>query len=212
MIEMKDRMKPITHSVKTTIILALLVAFSGATFAQEALRTWEVGGTDADGASRVASIVENRFKKIKPSFFDSVSAQVKGNLVSIKFSGWHPTSNQVETLTQTKGKLYVALASTPDKPLITERDIEQSQPLATSEVAIRLTDSAAQRVATLTANAVGDAVIVQWDGRVIGRLRISSAPLRRDIAFSTPAGQSAQLMSAILSTGALPEGVSLKAR
>lgn len=196
---------------KMTIVLAL-IHVAGTAFAVESQQIWEVSGTDAEGASQVAHIVERRFKKIKPGFFDSVSAQANGNLVLLHFSGWRPTSKQLNALTQTTGKLCITLASAPDQPLITDKDIEQAEPLRTSEIAIRLSDSATLRVTARTANAAEDVVVMQWDGQIIERLRIAAAPLQRDLAFSVPSREDAQIMSAVLSSGRMPEGVSLKAR
>lgn len=196
---------------KATAVFTFLLLLAGAASGLESQQSWEVSGTDADGTARVARIVERRFKEIKPSFFDSVSAQANGNLVSIRFTGWRPSSKQLDTLTQTKGKLRITLEVAPAEPLITEKDVEKSGFLASSEVAIRLTDSAAQRVATRTANAAGGLVVVQWDGRAIARLRVAG-PLQRDIGISATSVEDAQLMSAVLTSGPLPEGVSLKAR
>lgn len=195
---------------KATAVFAFLLLIAGAASGFESQQSWEVRGTDADGTARVARIVERRFKEIKPSFFDSVGAQANGNLVSLRFTGWRPSSTQLDALTQTKGTLRITLERVPAEPLITEKDVEKSGFLASSEVAIRLTDSAAQRVAKRTANTAGDVVVVQWDGRTIARLRVAG-PLQRDIGITASSVEDAQLKSAVLTSGPLPEGVSLKA-
>ena len=171
----------------------------------------QVSGQGTSQISDVAQVIEKRFDSLKPGMFDSVSAKVQGSRIDVRFSGWVPTSGQVEYLVRTVGRFKVTLQGERDAPLIVESDVADSRPFngrGRPELAIRLSDAAASKVAARTQNALGKDVVVEWDGRVMARLRISGPPAR-DIALSATSDADALLMSAVLRGGRLPEGVVL---
>jgi hypothetical protein len=194
-------------------LVALALAFSAVSAAAATSSvSLQVSGQDAAQTLGVAQIVEKRFDSLKPGMFDSVSTQVQGNRITVRFSGWTPTSGQVEYLVKTVGRFKVTLQGERDAPLIVESDVADSRPFngrGRPELAIRLNDAAVSKVAARTQNALGKDVVVEWDGRVMTRLRVSG-PLPRDIALSATSDSDALLMSAVLRGGRLPEGVVLK--
>ncbi|MBC3832053.1 hypothetical protein H8K33_11075 [Undibacterium amnicola] len=193
-------------------LLALALTFSAVpAVAATSSISLQVSGQEASQIAGVAQVIEKRFDSLKPSMFDSVSAQVQGSRIKIRFSGWTPTSGQVEYLVRTVGRFKVTLQGERDNPLIVESDVADSRPFngrGRPELAIRLSDAAASRVTARTQNALGKDVVVEWDGRVMVRLRISG-PLTRDIALSATSDADALLMSAVLRGGRLPEGAVL---
>lgn len=76
------------------------------------------------------------------------------------------------------------------------------------ELAIRLTESAARRVAALTQGASGRLLFIEWEGKVLDRVLIAG-PLARDIALSINSPVDVLVMSAALRGGALPDELHL---
>jgi hypothetical protein len=189
-------------------LLAVTVCLSHAS-AEESSRKWRVTAQNSSDVIGAAKVIERRFTELKPGFFDSVNSQISGSVITLTFSGWSPTSRQVEFLTNAGGKFRLAFDSEKSNPLVTEADIVDARPSIHSipELAIRLSDPAAKRMAERTQNATGKIVIVEWDGKVIARLRISG-PLSQDIALGVPTLEDAKLMSSVLRAGLLPSGAS----
>lgn len=196
--------------LKASLIAAAL-AISPLAQAQKSSISFQVSGQQSVPASAVARILEKRFESLKPGLFDSVGAQVHADRVTVFFSGWSPSPEQAAYLVQTVGRFRVNLKGQRDDPLVTEADVADSRPSIRGdrpELAIRLTDSAAARVAARTKGAVGEEVTVEWEGKILSRLRISG-PLGRDIALAAGSLKDASLMSAVLRGGRLPDGVAL---
>jgi hypothetical protein len=159
----------------------------------------------------VAKILERRFASLESSLFDSTSANVSGDRVTLRFAGWSPSDAQIDYLTSTAGTFRVSFQGERETPLITEDDIADSRLIVGQGqpgLAIRLTDAGAARVALRTRDAVGKEVFVEWQGRPLARLRISG-PLARDIALSVGLQDDVRLISAVLRGGRLPPGVRL---
>lgn len=208
-------MNSMNHHVTNQVnrrLLALALAFNAVpAVAATSSISLQVSGQGVSQIAGVAQVVEKRFDSLKPGMFDSVSTQVQGSRINVRFSGWAPTSGQVQYLVRTVGRFKVTLQGERDSPLIVESDVADSRPLNAGgrpELAIRLSDAAAAKVAARTQNALGKDVVVEWDGRVMARLRIAG-PLPRDIALSATSDADALLMSAVLRGGRLPEGIVL---
>ncbi len=159
----------------------------------------------------IAKILEKRFDSLKPGMFDSVNTQTNADLITLRFSGWSPSPTQIDSLTRTAGSFRVTLQGEKGNLVITEADVEDSRSIGSRgspELAIRLTESSAAKVAAHTQKAVGRDAIIEWEGRVFARLRIAG-PLPRDIALSATSAETALLMSAVLRGGRLPNGLRL---
>jgi len=129
---------------------------------------WQVNASQTDAVSKTAQVLQARFKELKPGFFDSASAKVNGNVRTASFSGWAPTQRQADFLAQSGGQFRITLDS-DNEVLASERDIVEARPWSktTSEIAIRLNDSAAKRLSDRTPASIGKYVTVAFDGRVI---------------------------------------------
>jgi hypothetical protein len=192
-------------------LLAAAMAITTMAHAGNTSLSVQVSAPPTVTASAVARILEKRFDTLKPGIFDSVRAQAVGDRVVVSFSGWSPAPEQAAYLLRTVGRFKVSLRGQRDDPLMTEGDVADSRPSIRGdrpELAIRLTDAAAARVAQRTRSAVGEEVTVEWEGRILSRLRISG-PLGRDIALAAGSLDEARSMSAVLRGGRLPDGVAL---
>jgi hypothetical protein len=159
----------------------------------------------------VVAILERRFESVKPGAFNGLSTQVSGSRIVLTFSGWAPSKAQSDYLLSTTGNLKIFFQGEQDNPLINESDIADARPLsggAKNELAIRLTEAAAKRVAARTRDSTSKEVVVEWEQRVIARLR-TAGPLSRDIALAIPADVNTLLMSAALRGGRIPDGITL---
>lgn len=196
------------------VICALVMPFSQSVFAQEIAQAWEVHGTSPADTAKVASIIEARFKGIKPHFYNSVSSTLTNNIVTVRFSGWQPTSKQTDFLLHTVGKLRITLELRfrERELLLTENDIEDAGFLRNPpQLALRLNDAASKRITARAQNMTGQTIDVIWDGRLVNRLRIAE-PLKKDISLTALSEDDAQLMSVVLRTGILPNGATLTPR
>jgi hypothetical protein len=197
--------------LKILLALAIMPMTSSALAATTSITLLMENISQAEFAG-VARVLARRFESLEPGFFDSTEAQVVANTVVIRFKGWTPNSRHVEYLIRTPGRFRFVLEG-EQRPVFTDSDIADARPQpindqARTELAIRLTDSAGDRVAALTQGATGKLAVVEWEGRVLYRIRISG-PLARDIALSVPAAQDALLMSAALRGGRLPGALHL---
>ena len=170
---------------------------------------WRINASQADTVSKTAKVLQARFKELKPGFSDSASVKVNGHTLTASFSGWTPTQRQADFLAQARGQFRVSLDS-DNEVLASERDIVDARPYSetSSEIAIRLNDSAAMRMSERTPAFIGNYVTVAFDDRVVSHPRLS-APLSRDIAISVSSAETANLMSIVLRSGSYPPGVVL---
>jgi hypothetical protein len=179
--------------------------------AQQASLWVEVGGARPAPTKVLSEIVERRFDSLKPGLFSSVSAKAEGARIAVRFSGWTPSSDQIDYLLRTSGRMKVSFHGERDSPLFVETDVADSRPITTRErpeLAVRLTESAAKRVESKTRSANSRELIVEWEGRVAVRLRVSG-PLSRDIALTLPPEYDTLLVSAALRGGRIPDGTLL---
>lgn len=105
----------------------------------------------------------------------------------------------------------MTLVGEREAPLFVDADVAGARHFVSGNrpaLALRLTDAAATRVAARTQAAAGREVIVEWEGRVVARLRVG-APLARDLVLSAASDAEARLMSAVLRGGRWPEGVTI---
>jgi len=191
-------------------LFAATMAIASLAHAQKSSVSFQVSGQPSVSPA-VARILEKRFDSLRPGIFDTVGAQANADRVTVSFSGWSPSPEQTAYLIRTIGRFKVTLKGQRDDPLVTESDVADSRPSIRGdrpELAIRLTDAAAAKVALRTQSAVGEEVIIEWEGRILSRLRISG-PLARDIALTAGSAEDAMLMSAVLRGGRLPDGVIL---
>lgn len=192
-------------------LLVVMATFAAPTIAATSSVSLQIAGLSTSQPSRVAQIIEKRFDSLKPELLDSVSTQLHGSRIDVRFSGWSPSPDQIAYLTHTVGRFRLTLESDTESPLIVESDVADSRPLKGRDrpaLAVRLTDAAAARVAAVTRAMVGKDIIVEWERRVIARLRIAGA-LGRDIALDANTDADALLMSAVLRGGRLPDGVAV---
>jgi hypothetical protein len=202
-------MKTLMRQFQFLIVFLIATACTSNASAGKSSLTWRVSGSNHADVITAAKIIERRFNELKPGFFDSVKSQLSDNAVTLTFSGWRPTPKQAEFLANTGGKFRVLLDSTKSDPLVTEVDVIDARPSIRNvpELAIRLNDVAAERMAERTQSATGKIAIIEWDGKVLARLRISG-PLSRDIALGVASLDDAKLMSGVLRAGRLPPGAS----
>ncbi|WP_028102280.1 hypothetical protein [Pseudoduganella violaceinigra] len=192
-----------------SIVVAALVT-SAAASAETIAITLRADQLAPASIPAIAKILERRFKSLEPGFFTSVEAQVIANKITLRFGGWSPSSKQINYLTSTHGKFRLIMEG-ESRPLVTQADVADARPIssgARSELAIRLTESAAERVAALTRGVSGKLALIEWEGRVLDRIRITG-PLSRDMALSFKSDEDISLVSAALRGGALPDELRL---
>lgn len=200
--------------MKTKMFRLLVLSFIAAACmhdasAEDHARTWRVEGSGSADKMVAAKVIERRFTELKPGFFDSVKSRMSGDALTLTFSGWMPTPRQAEFLATASGSFRILLESSGSDPLVTDADIVDARASISDvpQLAIRLSASAVARVAERTQNSAGKFVTVEWDGKVLARLRIAG-PLRRDIALAVASLDDARLLSSVLRAGRLPPGAS----
>lgn len=160
----------------------------------------------------VADIIKRRFMNIKTGFFSSVETTLHGYKVSLKFSGWSPTKEQIQYLIATQGSLEVFVSGNKPQRLITEQDVKSAEGFMSNEVALlglELSQVAAQTMAEKTKNLAGAEVEFHWDGEVHSQLRIDG-PMSKFVSLTIASIQEAQLMAAVLNNGKLPTDIRIK--
>jgi preprotein translocase subunit SecD len=193
------------------LLFEAMMVVSSLACAQQSSVSVKVNGVPSASAPAVARILEKRFDSLRPGIFDTVRTQTNADRVTVLFSGWSPSPEQTAYVIRTIGRFKVTLKDQRDDPLITEFDVADSRPSIRAdrpELAIRLTDAAVAKVARRTRSAVGEEVTVEWEGRLLSRLRISG-PLARDIALTAGSVEDVAVISAVLRGGRLPDGVVL---
>lgn len=200
-----------TRSLLMLVLLAFALFTMPEAQAQPRFLVFVVSGSAQSSPVEVARILERRFDEIRPGFLTTISAHAEGQRITLRFTGWFPSIRQIDYLTRVIGRLQVLFPEQPNAPWITESDITDAQPIfrgPQAELAIRLTDAAAVRVAEESKRRIGQTVVMIWDGKPLIRLRIHEA-LPRSIALSVHSLDEARLMSAVLRGGRLPDDVVL---
>lgn len=194
----------------TLRFLIVLLMLNTADAASDTLLV-KVEGAHDESLPSVANILETRFDHLRTGLFFSVKAETQGRDILLTFKGWQPTGNQSQYLVSTAGVLSVNLLGTPSTLLFTDKNVADARASERNNkpvLAIALDDASTSFVAEKTADARGRFVGVKWDRKILARLRIDSA-LSRFLLLSMKSQEEAELMSAVLRSGRLPEGVKL---
>jgi hypothetical protein len=198
-----------TRRLSTIAVTLALIVTTLTAWAENGEFSWKVRGQKQGDTALATQILLRRLESLKPELSATINSKVENDILKVSVAGWEPTSKQIGYLTTTRGVFRVVLNG---EPLITESDILDARPSITraGELAVRLTDVAAERIAIQTKDALGKIAVVVWEGSVISQLRIGGQ-LGRDIGLGINApDEEIRLMSAVLRSGRLPEGTSFQ--